>query len=41
MQRSLIVVHVVLASFYLPMGVMYAVTGGLYGLGIKGGYDVV
>jgi len=41
MQRGLIVVHVVLASFYLPMGVMYAITGGLYGLGIKGSYETV
>jgi hypothetical protein len=41
MQRSLVVVHVVLASFYLPMGVMYAITGGLYGLGIKGDYETV
>jgi hypothetical protein len=41
MQRTLVVLHVVLASFYLPMGVMYAITGGLYGLGIKGGYETV
>jgi len=38
-RKSLIVVHTVLAAFFLPMGIMYAVTGGLYGLGIKGGYD--
>ena len=41
MQRNLIVLHVVLASFYLPMGVMYAITGGLYGLGLKGDYKTV
>ena len=41
MQRTLVGLHVVLASFYLPMGVMYAITGGLYGLGIKGGYETV
>jgi hypothetical protein len=36
MHRKLIVLHTVLASFFFPMGIMYAVTGGLYGLGIKG-----
>ena len=41
MQRNLVVLHVVLASFYLPMGVMYAITGGLYGLGLKGDYETV
>jgi len=33
--------HTILASFFLPMGIMYAITGGLYGLDVKGGYDVV
>ena len=41
MQRGLIVVHVVLATFSLPMGVMDAITGGLDGLGIKGGDETV
>ncbi|MFN3166942.1 MAG: hypothetical protein ACE37H_07750 [Phycisphaeraceae bacterium] len=38
-RKQLIVTHTVLAAFFLPMGVMYAITGGLYGLGLKGGYD--
>lgn len=38
-RKQLIVTHTVLAAFFLPMGIMYAITGGLYGLGTKGGYD--
>lgn len=38
MRRNLIVTHTLLAAFFLPMGVLYAITGGLYGLGIKGDY---
>jgi len=38
-RKQLIVLHTALAAFFLPMGIMYAITGGLYGLGIKGGYD--
>ena len=40
-RKRLIVLHTVLAAFFLPMGIMYAITGGLYGLGLKGGYDTV
>lgn len=40
-RKQLIVIHTVLAAFFLPMGIMYAITGGLYGLGLKGGYDTV
>lgn len=40
-RKQLIVLHTVLAAFFLPMGIMYAITGGLYGLGIKGGYNTV
>ena len=40
-RKQLIVLHTVLAAFFLPMGIMYAITGGLYGLGLKGGYDTV
>lgn len=39
MRRNLIVTHTLLAAFFLPMGIMYAITGGLYGLGIKGTYS--
>jgi hypothetical protein len=39
-RKALIILHTVLASFFLPMGILYAVTGGLYGVGIKGGYNV-
>jgi len=38
-RHYLIILHTALASFFLPMGIMYAITGGLYGLGTKGGYD--
>lgn len=38
-RKQLIVIHTALAAFFLPMGIMYAITGGLYGLGLKGGYD--
>lgn len=38
-RKQLIVIHTALAAFFLPMGIMYAVTGGLYGLGLKGHYD--
>ncbi len=38
MRRNLIVLHTVLAAFFLPMGLLYSITGGLYGLGIKGDY---
>ena len=37
-RKQLIFTHTILAAFFLPMGLMYAVTGGLYGLGIKGDY---
>jgi len=40
-RKQLIILHTVLAAFFLPMGIMYAITGGLYGLGLKGGYDTV
>jgi len=36
MQKQIIRVHVFLACFFLPMAVLYAVTGGLYGLRYKG-----
>ena len=38
-RRRLIKIHIVLAAFFLPMGLMYPITGGLYGLGVKGAYD--
>ncbi len=37
-RKSLIFLHTVLASFFLPMGILYALTGGLYSIGIKGAY---
>ncbi len=40
-RKQLIILHTVLAAFFFPMGIMYAITGGLYGLGLKGGYDTV
>lgn len=38
-RKQLIFAHTILAAFFLPMGLMYAVTGGLYGLGVKGDYQ--
>lgn len=38
-RKQLIILHTVLAAFFFPMGIMYAITGGLYGLGLKGGYE--
>jgi hypothetical protein len=37
-RNAVVIVHTALAAFFLPMGLMYALTGGLYGLGIKGEY---
>jgi hypothetical protein len=37
-RRSLTVLHVLLAGFFFPVGLMFASTGGLYTLAIKGGY---
>lgn len=37
-RKILTYTHTILAAFFLPMGIMYAITGGLYGLDIKGGY---
>jgi len=39
-RKFLTSLHTILASFFLPMGIMYAITGGLYGLDIKGNYQV-
>lgn len=39
--RILVIIHTALAAFFLPMGLMYAVTGGLYGLDIKGRYNTI
>ncbi len=38
-QKPLIKIHTVLAAFFLPVGIMYAVTGGLYTWGITGNYN--
>ncbi len=39
MRRVLTTVHILLACFFLPIALMFAATGGLYTLAIKGGYD--
>jgi hypothetical protein len=39
MQKSLIAVHLWLAAFFLPIAVMFASTGALYTLSIKGSYE--
>ena len=38
MRRRLIQFHTALAAFFLPVGIMFLVTGALYTVGIKGGY---
>ena len=38
MYKKLVTVHTALAAFFLPMGLMYAITGGLYSIGNKGDY---
>lgn len=38
MQRKLITLHLWLAAFFLPIAVMFATTGGLYTISIKGSY---
>ncbi len=38
MRRSLTTLHVILAGFFFPLALMFALTGGLYTFGIKGGY---
>lgn len=37
-RNQLVNVHVVLATFFLPIAVMFLVTGGLYTIAIKGSY---
>lgn len=39
MQRTLISIHLWLAAFFLPVALMFAVTGALYTLSIKGSYN--
>lgn len=38
MRKQLTAVHVVLASFFLPIGVMFLVTGALYTVAIRGSF---
>jgi hypothetical protein len=38
MQKSLISIHLWLAAFFLPIAVMFATTGALYTVSIKGSY---
>jgi hypothetical protein len=39
MRRNLTVLHLALAAFFFPVALMFAFTGGLYTLAIKGGYQ--
>ena len=39
MQKSLISIHLWLAAFFLPIAVMFAATGALYTISIKGSYE--
>lgn len=41
MRRILITLHLSLAAFFFPVALMFAFTGGLYTLAIKGGYREV
>lgn len=38
MNRNLLYIHMLTASFFLPVAIMFAITGGLYTLEITGGY---
>lgn len=38
-RQSLVTMHVVLAGFFLPMALIFAITGGLYTFAIRGGYE--
>ena len=38
MRRTLLNIHLLLAAFLFPIALMFAITGGLYTLEIKGGY---
>jgi hypothetical protein len=39
MHRTLLNIHLLTAAFLFPIALMFAFTGGLYTLDIKGGYD--
>jgi hypothetical protein len=39
MQRTLLTVHLILAAFFLPIALMFAATGALYTVSIKGQYE--
>lgn len=39
MRRTLTTLHLALAAFFFPVALMFAFTGGLYTLAIKGGYQ--
>jgi len=39
MRRNLTTIHLALAAFFFPVALMFAFTGGLYTLEIKGGYQ--
>lgn len=41
MRRNLTILHLLLAAFFFPVALMFAFTGGLYTLAIKGGYEEV
>lgn len=38
MQRTLTTIHLLLAAFFLPIALMFATTGALYTVSIKGNY---
>ena len=40
-RQFFILVHVILAGFFLPVALVFAITGGLYTFGIKGDYKTV
>jgi hypothetical protein len=39
MRRKLTILHLSLAAFFFPVALMFALTGGLYTIAIRGGYD--
>ncbi|MEK6554940.1 MAG: PepSY domain-containing protein [Bdellovibrionota bacterium] len=38
MRKNLLNLHLMLGGFFLPVGLMFAITGGLYTFGFKGSY---
>lgn len=38
MRKVVLTLHLIIGSYFLPIGIMFAITGGLYTFGVKGDY---